>query len=185
MRIHDLTAACQRSWHNERHVEGLVDTVLVHRIAVSEDAAGVAKWFETNPEGIEVSSGSKTGKGKMPYHFVIKRDGTIEQALRLNVRGPHAQSWNGRSVAVVLIGDFTKETPPTEQLEALEWLSRYLALALSPELRVYRHDELAGAAGPGHICPGPKLDLSRVKQVMLAQVHNEAMETLLREGLIR
>lgn len=38
------------------------------------------------------------------YHFVIKRDGTVESGRPVDVVGSHVKDWNSRSVGVCLVG---------------------------------------------------------------------------------
>ena len=38
------------------------------------------------------------------YHFIIKRDGTVEEGRQVNVVGSHVKDWNSRSVGVCLVG---------------------------------------------------------------------------------
>ena len=38
------------------------------------------------------------------YHFIIKRDGTVEEGRPVNVVGSHVKDWNSRSVGVCLVG---------------------------------------------------------------------------------
>lgn len=38
------------------------------------------------------------------YHFVIRRDGTIETGRRLTEVGSHAHSYNNRSIGICLVG---------------------------------------------------------------------------------
>ena len=38
------------------------------------------------------------------YHFIIKRDGTIEEGRPVDVVGSHVKGWNERSVGVCLVG---------------------------------------------------------------------------------
>lgn len=38
------------------------------------------------------------------YHFVIRRDGTVEKGREMGVVGAHAEGWNERSVGICLVG---------------------------------------------------------------------------------
>ena len=38
------------------------------------------------------------------YHFVIRRDGTIEKGRAVNVPGAHAEGYNTRSLGICLVG---------------------------------------------------------------------------------
>lgn len=51
---------------------------------------------------------------KVGYHFVIRRDGTVETGRALHERGAHAEGFNHNSVAVCMVGgvDGTKAMKP-------------------------------------------------------------------------
>lgn len=38
------------------------------------------------------------------YHFIIRRDGTIEEGRPVDVVGSHVKDWNSKSVGVCLVG---------------------------------------------------------------------------------
>ena len=106
-----------------------IDTIVVHRNSIGYDADTVADWFEENP---------RWAGPRMPYHFVVKKCGDIEQALELQIRGNHALGRNRRSIGVGVIGDFREHKPTPEQLESL----RYLLSALNKwtgGARIQRH----------------------------------------------
>lgn len=47
---------------------------------------------------------TKNGWRKIGYHFVIKRDGTLEQGRKLENRGAHVRGLNDKSIGICLIG---------------------------------------------------------------------------------
>lgn len=38
------------------------------------------------------------------YHFIIKRDGTVEEGRPVDVVGSHVKGWNDKSIGVCLVG---------------------------------------------------------------------------------
>lgn len=48
------------------------------------------------------------------YHFVVRRDGTVEEGRPLNRRGAHVEDWNHCSIGVCLVGgiDASKKQKP-------------------------------------------------------------------------
>lgn len=41
---------------------------------------------------------------KIGYHFVIRRNGSVEKGREVNEVGAHAKPWNNRSIGVCLVG---------------------------------------------------------------------------------
>lgn len=82
------------------------------------------------------------------YHFVIKRDGTLEQGRPLNRQGAHASGYNHISVGVCMVGGVAERdvripennfTP--QQFAALTAVLKSLRLRF-PHARIVGHGEL-------------------------------------------
>ena len=64
-----------------------------------------------------------SGYAGIGYHFVIRKDGTIERGRPLWALGAHAYGENWRSIGVHLSGDFSgKEKPTMSQIESAAML---------------------------------------------------------------
>ena len=89
------------------------------------------------------------GWSDIGYHFVIRRDGTVEVGRPLAEAGAHTRGHNQNSVGVCLVGggggffNFTKE-----QLDALQFLYQTLGMSFSG-LSAHGHREL----DPSKTCP--------------------------------
>ncbi len=112
--------------------------------------------------------------GKDEYHFVVKRDGTVDAVVPVEDRGLHALKANRYSVAIAFQGCFTsgikaKYNTPTEAQyargkELVAWLR-----GLYGDLKLVRHSDL-GLDGTRHqeklvwetSCPGDLFDMSRL-----------------------
>lgn len=87
------------------------------------------------------------------YHFVIKRDGTIEEGRPVDVVGSHVKNHNSNSVGVCLVGGVDEKMKPEAnftdaQWAALETVVRELK-AKYPNASVKGHNEFdAGKACP-------------------------------------
>ena len=57
------------------------------------------------------------GRAGIGYHFVIRKDGTIERGRPVNVVGSHCFGENSHSVGIHLSGDFQKAKPTEKQIE--------------------------------------------------------------------
>jgi hypothetical protein len=140
-----------------------VDKVVVHQIGESlgKTGAQIAASFRDTSK---FAAGSYTG-GEMPYSFVIRTNGIIDQCLRLTDTGPHAKRWNSSSVSIALIGDFNKHEPTNEQVCSLiELCVPLYAYGMS----IHGHTELPGSSSdPAKRCPGKLLDMD----VIRSEVH--------------
>lgn len=61
-----------------------------------------------------------------PYHLAIDHMGAIHQLHDLRYKTPHAGNANGRSFAVVMLGDFDKEIPTFNALMSLRRVFRWV-----------------------------------------------------------
>ncbi|UNA02536.1 endolysin [Enterobacter phage EP1] len=86
------------------------------------------------------------------YHFVIKRDGTVESGRPVDVVGSHVKDWNSRSVGVCLVGGidangkFEANFTPA-QMNALRNKLAELK-ALYPQADIKAHHDVAPKACP-------------------------------------
>ncbi len=88
------------------------------------------------------------------YHFVIRKDGTVEKGRPLETVGAHAgPDNNSDSIAVCLTGDFTQAPPADEQMAALHSLVLWLKTLYPSGLAVVRHCDLAATECPGSLFP--------------------------------
>lgn len=114
------------------------------------------------------------GFGELGYHFVIDNgtmghgNGEIEIGPRWykQTHGAHtrASNMNEMGIGIALIGDFSKGSVPSEQLEALTYLVNTLRKHYGiPRWRVLRHRDVRGAATE---CPGDLFPWSRFKKTV-------------------
>lgn len=91
---------------------------------------------------------------KIGYHFVIRRDGSIEHGREVSEAGAHAYGVNDRSVGLCLVGGLSKDKKTAEenytnaQWVALEQLVNELEEQF-PQARVVGHREVT----PKRDCP--------------------------------
>lgn len=86
------------------------------------------------------------------YHFVIKRNGFIEEGRPVDVVGSHVKDWNSRSVGVCLVGGidakgkFEANFTPA-QMQALRELLKVLK-SHYPNADIKAHHDVAPKACP-------------------------------------
>ncbi|MBP3780746.1 MAG: N-acetylmuramoyl-L-alanine amidase [Selenomonas sp.] len=90
------------------------------------------------------------------YHYLIRKDGMIEQGRQQNMVGAHAYGHNKNSLGICLAGNFDIGRPTAAQMEAVKELCRWLC-------QKYKLDPLKKGTIVGHrdlndtACPGKRL----------------------------
>jgi len=97
------------------------------------------------------------------YHFLIRKDGSIEQGRPMNMVGAHCYGENRHTVGINVVGDFTWAEPEPEQLDSAARLVAALCTyyGFGPSDRtVLGHCDLSNTA-----CPGENL-YSRIPEII-------------------
>lgn len=86
------------------------------------------------------------------YHFVIRRNGKVENGRPVEKIGAHVQGLNANSIGICLVGGLNAAGHPApeftpQQWDALETLVRTLK-AQYPDARIAGHNEFAAKACP-------------------------------------
>ena len=116
--------------------------VIHHSASPDVSAAEIHRWHV------------QRGWSGIGYHFVIKKDGSIENGRPLETVGAHAgPDGNSDSIAVCLTGDFTKYPPSEVQISSLINLTRWLKDLYPSELAVVRHCDICATECPGQLFP--------------------------------
>lgn len=120
--------------------------VLHHADASSCDAATIHKWHLNN------------GWAGIGYHFVVRKNGTIERGRPIDKVGAHCTNQNSDSVGVCFEGNFEKETMSDTQIKAGQELMTYLYDKYKlDKSKVKRHKDLMATACPGKNFPFDKI----------------------------
>lgn len=86
------------------------------------------------------------------YHFVIRRDGTIEEGRPVDVVGSHVKDWNSKSVGVCLVGGiddkgkFEANFTPAQMQSLKEKLADLKDMY--PDAEIKAHHDIAPKACP-------------------------------------
>ncbi len=86
------------------------------------------------------------------YHYVIKRDGTIEQGRAIDLIGAHCSGQNSSSIGICYIGGIDKTGKPEDnrteqQRDSLKRLVSALKVVFGA-LSIHGHDEFSNKACP-------------------------------------
>ncbi len=89
--------------------------IIVHCAATPPDLdVGVAEIKQWHLE---------RGFADIGYHFVIRRDGRVENGRPLHIIGAHARPWNDRSVGICLVGGVGEAGEPENNFDAAQFSS--------------------------------------------------------------
>lgn len=89
---------------------------------------------------------------KIGYHYVIKRDGTVEVGRALLEVGAHAKGHNATSVGVCMVGGMSEDGEPETNFTKKQWesLAKCVDSLLDtfPEAKVIGHNDVSSKACP-------------------------------------
>ena len=99
------------------------------------------------------------------YHYLIRKDGMIEQGRRPDMIGAHAYQHNKNSVGVCLAGNFDIAEPTKAQMnsvkELVKWLCRKYNLNSMKDGVIVGHRDLNDTSCPGESLYG---QLSKIRR---------------------
>ena len=121
------------------------DTIVIHHVGNTNrdvSAAEIDRWHKNN------------GWSGIGYHFVIRKDGTIERGRPMDMLGAHCYEHNWHTVGVNIVGSFDDNEPEPAQMASaaklLAALCRYYGL--EPNRSTIRgHREFNATACPGQL----------------------------------
>ena len=148
--ITNVVYRLKRHWRKTYDKRGLseIDSVVIHHSATE---SGTAESYAR----YHVDENSWPGIG---YHYVINKNGSIEQTQLLKTVSYHTTGQNQRSVGICLTGNYDIQQPPPVQVEAAINLIRYLQGRLGRELRITGHNEHSSKN-----CPGSNIDVNEIE----------------------
>ena len=110
------------------------DHIIIHCSATPETmdigAKDIDRWHR------------QRGWRKIGYHYVIRRNGDIEQGRELDEIGAHCRGLNATSVGVCLVGGVDSEGEPESNFTDNQWAS--LEECINDLLLPYSHAEVCG-----------------------------------------
>lgn len=95
------------------------DRIVIHNTGFPTDkdstAAEIHEFHQKN-----------NGWAGIGYHYLIRKNGMIEQGRRPGMIGAHAYHYNKTSIGICLAGNFNLGQPTKEQLDSLKLLTAWL-----------------------------------------------------------
>lgn len=118
---------------------GRPDKITLHHIAASKGGAVEVHAWHLN-----------RGWSGCGYHFVIRKDGTIERGRPENMLGAHVSNHNKGNLGISFEGDFEREHMTSAQIESGKWLIEHLRNKYGISRgSVYKHKDLGNTSCPG------------------------------------
>lgn len=148
--ITNVVYRLKRHWwktYDTRDLSQIDSVVIHHSLTTSGNAKAYARYHV-----------EENGWAGIGYHYVIGKDGSIEQSQLLKTVSNHTSGENTRSVGICLTGNYDIQQPPPEQVDAAVKLIRYLQGRLGRQLRITGHNEHSSKS-----CPGSNLDVKEIE----------------------
>ncbi|MCR5758141.1 MAG: N-acetylmuramoyl-L-alanine amidase [Selenomonas sp.] len=121
------------------------DAIVIHHVGNTNrdvSAAEIDGWHKNN------------GWAGIGYHFVIRKDGTIERGRPMDTVGAHCYEHNWHTVGVNIVGDFESNEPEPEQLDSGARLVAALCrhYGITPDRQhIVGHRDLNSTLCPGQL----------------------------------
>lgn len=155
-----LQRMAEASWNTGQELPGVVvrqtnldfrsltnrsrtDAVIIHHIGNTDadvSAETVHQWHLAN------------GWSGIGYHFLIRKDGTIEQGRPMGTIGAHCYGQNNHTIGINIVGNFEIAEPTDAQMDSAQRLvaavCRYYGILPGPRT-IFGHRDYNATACPG------------------------------------
>lgn len=156
----------------------IIEGVTAHRIGKELGLTGQEVIASFSNTSTKFSAGSYTG-GRVPYTFLVRPDGQVDQMLALYDIGPHALRWSSRAIGLACSGDFRKHRPTAEQWLAASQIATAIRMWIGPTCWIEGHTDLPDATkDKTKECPGKLWDMHAFRGEV-HQVAEQDSESLL------
>lgn len=120
--------------------------IVLHHAAATADAKTIHQWHKNN------------GWSGIGYHFVVRKDGTIERGRPIKTIGAHCTGHNSNTIGICFEGNFEKEKMSDKQIKSGQELLSYLYKTYNlTKSNVKRHKDLMSTNCPGKNFPFDKI----------------------------
>ena len=134
--------------------------ILHHAEAKTCSAADIHNWHK------------QRGWSGMGYHFLVRKDGTIERGRPEHTIGAHASGSNSDSIGICFEGSYMTETMPQAQINAGKELVAYLKQKYGIS-KVQAHREVCSTN-----CPGKNFPFSEIANAKSMKNTSESNTTV-------
>lgn len=139
------------------------DEVAAELLTVTRELeTAVIHWSETEADVYIGAEEIQKAAGSVEYHYIIRKDGTIQRGKPVQEVADHAGSYNDKSISILIVGgfkgfkgeeglEFAKESIGVNQVMALKKLLGK-AYDILPGIQIYGHgqiDESVSSKEPG------------------------------------
>lgn len=135
--------------YNRRSIAQIQKIVIHHSATTSGTPQAYAKHH--------IESRGWPGIG---YHYVIGKNGEIDQTNDLETISYHTQNQNTPAVGICLTGNYDIQSAPPAQIAALVWLINDLRETMDRHLPLHGHREFASKS-----CPGLGINVSEIEEL--------------------
>ncbi|MEO0558213.1 MAG: N-acetylmuramoyl-L-alanine amidase [Bacteroidota bacterium] len=148
----------------------------------AEEIAG-GKWVATLDPSAKVVNGIHRERGfaRIGYHWLIRKDGTIEAGREEGQKGAHckASGMNSKAIGIAFSGHHNYEGWTPEQRTA--WLE--LAVRICREYTISVRNVIGHReAGARKDCPGTAIDMDAIRAELARRLRDEPDDSLLAKG---
>jgi N-acetylmuramoyl-L-alanine amidase len=92
------------------------DTIVIH-------CAATKPSMDIGKDEIRKWHVDDNGWEDIGYHFIIRRNGTVEEGRKIDYQGAHAPAVNSRSIGICLIGGLSEDNKPENNFTLEQFLS--------------------------------------------------------------
>lgn len=119
----------------------VTDTIVLHHASASVcDAITIDRWHKQN------------GWSGIGYHFVVRKNGTVEEGRPIDTTGAHCLNHNNHTIGICFEGDFEKEDMHNKQKQAGIELIAYIKKKYG-NIPVKKHKDFMATDCPGKNFP--------------------------------
>lgn len=93
-----------------RQIEAIIIHCSYTYSTMDTDAADIRRWHTED-----------NGWNDIGYHFVIRRDGTVEDGRPIERAGAHVAGHNARTIGVCIVGGKARAPHPATNFTAAQW----------------------------------------------------------------
>ena len=130
--------------HNQLTTRRVTDQIVIHHTGNAVDDDLSAAEIDASHKG--------QGWTCIGYHYVVRKDGTVEQGRPHWTIGAHAYRENSHTIGIHVCGNFEEAVPTDEQIESLAMLLSNLCTDYGLTIdrdSIVGHRELMATACPG------------------------------------